>query len=1269
MPSQKIPASLRALLVCALAPVVLGPSVQAATISFVGVEPGTSGSGFAAQNWSNPGVAKEYDLSGNVYGTSGYYQIRPTPNSSPSDTSQSVSSGNDLGISATNNPTLYSTPVFLSSITGGAGTFVNFGGYPLFRGPDGSTLYRQGSLSVSVGGTAYNTPSGTNNGYFGNAFSFAMATNMGATFRIGVAVDTAGNGTYAPNYVSFYNSGTGTVFSGALTRDGTVDMPVFDITANAGESFVAAMWQLTNNASVAPFGLITFDVSSYNSDVASGTQTNSSVLSGSPAALLKTGAGTTVLTGVSTYQGTTTISNGAVEVGGSGQLASGNYSGAVSLATNSSSLRVNTTASQTLSGAISGSGSLVKSANGTLTLSGSNSYTGSTTISGGRVIANSTNALGDASTAITVSGGAYLQLGTNITRTGAVTFDGGYLSTANGSSLTKNGGSYVLTNAAEIVAVLGGTAGLTRGGAGLSVLWNSNTYTGATVVNGGTLRLDGTGNLSSSTTLQVDSGATFSMTGIFLTSNNVTVAGLTGAGTVYGGAGTLTVNKTTGQSDAFSGNIQGGIGVTQTGDGQFALAGSNSYTGVTSVSGGILNLADANGLGSTAAGTTVASGAVIRLQGTNAGGSGIAVGAEALTISGMGRGGSGGALRTVTGTNTWQGGITLAADARIGAASGSTLTIDVASGNAISSANFNLSVEGAGNIVVNDAISLGTGGLLKTNSSGSLTLAASNTYSGATVIQSGRLVLSGNGRLGSGAITISNANDGRLELAVTGTNVMANDISGNGGLVSSSGETRFTGAVTTTGGLTVSNSTVRIGNGGTTGSYSGGTVLSDVAAQLAVDRSDAYTHGGAISGSGSLIKYGSGTLTLTSLNSYSGGTFLNGGWLTAGHTNAFGTGSITVGSGTTLNLTNFVVGNQIVNNGGTILSTGTLSDVTATNGTTDIGGNNSTVAEVGGSATVNVSGSNVTVNQATGGTLNVSGSDARVATLSGGTVNANAAGLVVTNFNGGNIAVSNGLTVGLRGGSSSGLITGAGGVVKQSSDTLTLTANNTYTGATTVEAGKLVVNGSVSSATTVQSGATLGGSGTLASATIQSGGTIAPGNSPGTLTLTNGLIWQGGSHYEWQIYDANISGTPGQTNTWDLISVTGGSWDITGLSSTNKFNINLWSLSGLPNTTGTPLNFNPSSNYSWKILDLAGATAGFNTNLFNINTTAVNGTGGFVGATGLFALELNNNDLFLTYQGGGAAVPEPGTWAAGGMLLILAAGAAWRRKARLGSPS
>jgi hypothetical protein len=233
-----------------------------AAITYVGTETTSAGNGFLVPNWSNASVAKNYDIDGNnEYGSAGYYQIRPMPwDPGAGSIGQSVDTDNNLGISAGSNPTLSLAPVFLNSITGGAGTYVNYGGYPIFRGPDGSALYRQGSLSVSVGAPngPYNTPSGTNNGYFGQAFSFTVGT--ATTFRIGVTVDTAANGAYAPDYVSIYSSSTGTIFSNQLTRDANADMAIFDITAGAGESFTAAVWQLNGTQSVAPFGLITFDV-------------------------------------------------------------------------------------------------------------------------------------------------------------------------------------------------------------------------------------------------------------------------------------------------------------------------------------------------------------------------------------------------------------------------------------------------------------------------------------------------------------------------------------------------------------------------------------------------------------------------------------------------------------------------------------------------------------------------------------------------------------------------------------------------------------------------------------------------------------------------------------------------------------------------------------------------------------------------------------------------------------------------------------------------
>ena len=247
-----------ALLTTAFAVAVSTPC-RAVTIAYVGTEPGV-GPNFVTQNWSNSAVPKSYATgTSNTYGKNGYWQIRPIPYAPSSTIYSAAAAGNDLGTSAGSFPTLWSgtLPAFMSSITGGAGDFVNFNSYAIYRGPDGSALYTQGALSVPVNQGPYNTPSGANTGYFG--LSSEMVLNFSGTVRVGIAVDSVADGTYAPNYVSIYSNSTGTVYSSVLTRDGTPDMAVFDIVNPAGETFSVAQWQLAGTQSASAMSLVTFD--------------------------------------------------------------------------------------------------------------------------------------------------------------------------------------------------------------------------------------------------------------------------------------------------------------------------------------------------------------------------------------------------------------------------------------------------------------------------------------------------------------------------------------------------------------------------------------------------------------------------------------------------------------------------------------------------------------------------------------------------------------------------------------------------------------------------------------------------------------------------------------------------------------------------------------------------------------------------------------------------------------------------------------------------
>ena len=257
---NKNPKTLGRLALCLL---ILGFSFSerssAAVVTYIGTESSNSGNNYVVHHWSLASVSKQYDFDGNnKYGSAGYYQLRPMATTSGSaNINQSTGNGNLLGTDAGSNPTLSSQPSFVSSISGGAGTFVNYNGYSNFLESTGTTAYRQGALSVAMSNGPYNTPSGANTGHFGEIFQFTVS--VPTTFRIGITVNAVGNG-FAPDYVSIYNSNIGSTYSTLLTRDTNPDMAIFEINALAGEIYSAALWRVSPNLDTsAAFSMITFD--------------------------------------------------------------------------------------------------------------------------------------------------------------------------------------------------------------------------------------------------------------------------------------------------------------------------------------------------------------------------------------------------------------------------------------------------------------------------------------------------------------------------------------------------------------------------------------------------------------------------------------------------------------------------------------------------------------------------------------------------------------------------------------------------------------------------------------------------------------------------------------------------------------------------------------------------------------------------------------------------------------------------------------------------
>ena len=235
----------------------------------------------------------------------------------------------------------------------------------------------------------------------------------------------------------------------------------------------------------------------------------------------------------------------------------------------------------------------------------------------------------------------------------------------------------------------------------------------------------------------------------------------------------------------------------------------------------------------------------------------------------------------------------------------------------------------------------------------------------------------------------------------------------------------------------------------------------------------------------------------------------------------------------------------------------------------------------------------------------------------------------------------------------SGVIgTNVTGVTQDSATSkLVVSGANTYTGQTKVAEGELVVSGNIASSalTSVHSGGVLSGSGTVGDTIIFAGGTGSPGSSPGTQTVAGDLTWMGGGNFNWQIH--NAAGVAGASTGWDLYDVAG-ILDLRALTLGSQFNINLWSLSSVePDADGYALNFDAMRSYTWTIVATDLGIVGFDPGYFNISVSADNGTGGFSNELlgGTFGVRVSGNNLELTFS----AVPEPGTWAAGALLVSL----------------
>jgi fibronectin-binding autotransporter adhesin len=248
--------------------------------------------------------------------------------------------------------------------------------------------------------------------------------------------------------------------------------------------------------------------------------------------------------------------------------------------------------------------------------------------------------------------------------------------------------------------------------------------------------------LLDATAVTVASGATYDVDA------TDAVASISGEGTIdIAGGVTLTVGSNN-ASTTLSGVISGDGNLIKVGTGTITLTGANTYTGTTLISVGVLRAQNDTALGTTAGGTTVANNAALELNDLD-NGTAIAIGAEALSLTGTGISNSG-ALRNIAGDNSYAGTITLATSTSRIDSDADTLTI---SGNIING-SIELIVSGAGDTTVSGVIGNGSGALSK-RGSGTLTLSGTNTYTGITTISAGTLSISADNNLGTALDSIN----------------------------------------------------------------------------------------------------------------------------------------------------------------------------------------------------------------------------------------------------------------------------------------------------------------------------------------------------------------------------------------------------------------------------------------------------------------------------------------------------------------------------------
>jgi fibronectin-binding autotransporter adhesin len=773
-------------------------------------------------------------------------------------------------------------------------------------------------------------------------------------------------------------------------------------------------------------------------------------------------------------------------------------------------------------------------------------------------------------------------------------------------------GSITLSN------TITGSGGFTANGTGLVALSGANTFTGGVAINGGTVQLgSSTGLGATANVVSIASGATLDLNGQTITQT------LTITGTGVGASGAL-INSNTTTPGSFSTNLANAGGFTVGGPGAITLSGQMSGQTLTKIGAGTLTLA---GTTDNNSGSVTANGGLVILAKTSTSGVHATSGLTVNTGGTAQLGGTGGDQIYDSSAVTINGG-TLDLNGKtetIGGFNGTLSTGVVTNTNAtpatLTIGNANAAGAYAG------ALQNGAGTVALTKiGTAAQTLSGTNTYSGPTSINAGSISISAASALSPNSI-VTVASAAQLGITASGTYASQLALTGDFGVANfdpaaSAGALRLSlsgGTFTLTGGIGLA--TAAAANTEIS-AYSTATSTASVAGPIT---------GGSSTGTFYLGGGGSATTNLQTFvvsnagNTYAGNTTL------LGHT-----------AGVTLQLAGGDNRLPVTTN---LTLQGDYSGTTALRSWLDLNGTNQTLAGLT-SATTSLS------TAGTPGDNRVGNSSATLSTLTLAPAGANSFGGVLGGGPGNNFALT---------------MAGAG--------TLTLTANNTYTGGTNVNSGVLIAGNAAGSATgtgtvAIAGNGALAGNGFISgpvnvNGAISAGSGITTTSTTGKLTTTGQQTWNNGGTYAWKLNTNNsAAGSTSTLNGATLYTDTSGAnWDQLAVSSLSVaasspsgFTIQVIGVSGA-NTGST---FTPAQSYQWiaATVPAASLTGNF-AGAFNVATSGFSGYSNLGSFSAAYQLDPSNSsmdDLVVDYS----PAPEPTSLS----LLGIVAGALMLRRRR-----